>query len=61
MTAPLLTIDDVAQTLGISRWKAYELARVGALQVVRVGACIRVTRQALDAFIETGGTGHARD
>ena len=57
---PLLTIDEAAGLLRVSRSLAYQLARrylaTGAqgLPVIRVGSCLRVPRWALLELIHTG-------
>ena len=51
----LLTADEVASELRVSEWLVYEKLRRGDLKGVRVGRCVRVTRQALDDFIARGG------
>ena len=38
----LLTMDEVAVILGVSRGRAYELGRHGILPVVRLGRQVRV-------------------
>jgi excisionase family DNA binding protein len=48
----LLKMEDAAAVLGISRSKAYELAAAGRLETVRIGASRRVTREALERFVE---------
>lgn len=57
----LLTMEDVAQRLGVSLEHARELGRRGELATVRVGErYVRVRRAALDEFIarrEAAGTG----
>lgn len=51
----LLLMDEVADTLRVPKRRAYELARLGLLPVVRVGRQVRVAEPALDAWIEAGG------
>jgi excisionase family DNA binding protein len=42
---------EVAEALGISRAKAYELIAVGEIPSVRIGGCLRVPVEALRASI----------
>jgi excisionase family DNA binding protein len=51
---PLLTVDDLAEYLAVSRWQVYRLVQRG-LPVVRVGERLRFRREDVDAFIERGG------
>ncbi len=48
----LLTPTEAATALGIGRSKVYELMQSGQLQSVHIGACRRVSRDALAAFPE---------
>jgi excisionase family DNA binding protein len=48
----LLTPTEAASALGIGRSKVYELMQTGQLQSVHIGACRRVPRDALTAFLE---------
>ena len=48
----LLTAEDLAEALRISRYRAYELLRDGELPAVRVGRLVRVREDDLAAFIE---------
>lgn len=48
----LLTVEDVADVLGISRSKVYELISSGALPSVRIGRSRRVRVSDLDVFVE---------
>jgi excisionase family DNA binding protein len=50
----LLTVGEAATALRVSRSKAYELAAAGQLPgLLRVGRSLRVSRRALDAWIDT--------
>ena len=51
----LLTVDEVSDVLRVHRGRIYELARAGALPVVRLGRQIRVSGEALERWIEQGG------
>jgi excisionase family DNA binding protein len=49
--ARLLTVDQVAEMLQISRWSVYRLIWVNDLRSVQIGRCRRVPREALDAYL----------
>ena len=51
----LLTIKDVVNRLKISEYRAYELARQGALKSVRLGKSVRVRPSDLDEYIARQG------
>ena len=46
-----LTVDEVAQLLGISRTLAYQLVRKQVLPSIRLGRRIVVPRKALEDFL----------
>ena len=48
----LLNPTEAAAALGIGRSKVYELMQTGQLQSVHIGACRRVSTDALTAFFE---------
>lgn len=48
---PVLTVDETASMLRISRGSAYEGVRTGAIPAIRVGRTWRVPRHALLAFL----------
>jgi len=52
---PLLTANQVADLLAISRKRAYELASQGRLPAVRLGRQVRFRRRDVRALIEGGG------
>jgi len=52
----LLTTDQVAQILQISKVRVYEDARRGIIPSVRIGRLLRFSEEALDAWIARGGT-----
>ena len=52
-----MTIDEVAETLGISRALAYESARRGDLPVLKLGRRLLVPRQAFNRWMESPGRG----
>ena len=55
MTEQLYTIPQVAEVLGVSLARAYDLARRGWLPAVRIGRQVRVDPEALAAWIREGG------
>lgn len=48
----LLTVEEAARLLRISRGKAYALAASGELPTVRMGRSVRVRRDRLEAFLD---------
>jgi excisionase family DNA binding protein len=48
----LLTPEEAAQALGISRSKLYELLRAGALESIRIDRLRRIPIRALHQFVE---------
>ncbi|XID90463.1 helix-turn-helix domain-containing protein [Paenibacillaceae bacterium WGS1546] len=57
MEKMMFTLPEVAKILGITKERAYAVARSGLLPTVRIGRQIRVERQQLDRWIEKGGKG----
>lgn len=53
----LLTIQEVAQRLGVRVPRAYELVRLGMLPAVRIGRNVRVAEDRLEEWIRAGGQG----
>jgi excisionase family DNA binding protein len=53
----LLTVPEAAKRLSLGRATAYQLARCGALPVVRIGRAIRIPAKALEAWVESQTTG----
>jgi excisionase family DNA binding protein len=51
MTAVVLSVDDVAAALRISRWKVYDLIRSRELASFKIGNCRRITDAALHDYI----------
>lgn len=51
LDARLLTVDQVAELLQISRWTVYRLIWANDLHSVQIGRCRRVPREALDAYL----------
>ena len=48
----MLTPEEVASALGISRRKVYELMHTRSIDSVKIGKCRRIPRIALDRFVE---------
>ncbi len=61
----LLRITDVAQILDVPLARAYEMARLGIIPVVRLGRQLRVDPERLESWIAAGGQSlredHERD
>jgi excisionase family DNA binding protein len=53
----VMKVPEVAAVLRIGRNAAYELIQRGELQAVCIGRSVRVTRWALEAYLQ-GGDGH---
>ncbi|GGU92493.1 hypothetical protein GCM10010211_69120 [Streptomyces albospinus] len=51
MPTSLLTVDQVAGRLHVSRWTVYNLIRSRQLASLTVGRCRRITEAAVDAYI----------
>ncbi|HVF74081.1 MAG TPA: helix-turn-helix domain-containing protein [Acidimicrobiales bacterium] len=47
----LLKPEEAALLLGIGRTKLYELLAIGVIRSVQIGACRRVSRQALEEYV----------
>jgi len=52
----LMRIPEVAKILDVSVERAYELARTGAMPVVRLGRQLRVNSEQLAEWMKRGGT-----
>ena len=48
----LITVEEAARLLRISRGKAYGMAAAGELPVVKMGRSVRVRRDRLDAWLD---------
>lgn len=48
----ILTIDDLMVFLGIGKNSAYNLVRSGQIKSIRIGRQIRITREAVVAFVQ---------
>ena len=58
-TPHVLTVEEAAKVLGISRWLAYEQARTGELagvRVIRIGRRLLVPRAALERVLAGDST-----
>jgi excisionase family DNA binding protein len=55
-SAPLMSIRDLAEFLGVSQRTAWGLIAKGEVQRVRIGRAVRVTRESAEAFVARGGT-----
>ena len=53
---PLLRAEKVAELLGVSTFRIYEMARLGLLPAVRMGRQLRFDPDALRAWIAAGGS-----
>lgn len=53
--AVVLTVEEVAQLLRISRTSAYEGVRSGYIPAVRIGRSLRIPRSAIDAMLNVTG------
>lgn len=47
----VLRVEDLMSVLGVGRNTAYELVRSGQIESIRVGRQLRITKQALVAFM----------
>jgi len=52
----VLTPNEAARALRVSRSKLYQLARAGAIPSVRIGSSLRIPRRALEALVDCGAT-----
>jgi excisionase family DNA binding protein len=57
----LVTARVVADRLGVSTHRVYELVRTGQLPSVRLGRSVRIDPVALEGFIAGGGTTYDAD
>ncbi|RZD61792.1 excisionase [Streptomyces albidoflavus] len=51
MTTAVLTVDQVAERLGISRWKVHDLIRSRELASFKIGRCRRMSESAVHSYI----------
>ncbi len=51
MTTAVLTVDQVAERLGISRWKVHDLIRSREIVSFKIGRCRRISESAVHAYI----------
>jgi excisionase family DNA binding protein len=47
----LMTVQEIADELAISRWSVYRLIWDGHVQSVQLGRCRRIVRQSLDDYL----------
>jgi excisionase family DNA binding protein len=47
----LMTVQEAADELAISRWSVYRLIWDGRVQSVQLGRCRRIVRQSLDGYL----------
>jgi excisionase family DNA binding protein len=57
MSAELLTVEEVAQILRVTKQRAYELCRQDVLPHVRLGRQIRIHPDRLSEWLAHGGLG----
>jgi excisionase family DNA binding protein len=55
-----LTLEDVAELLGVNYQLIYRLVRSGELAAIRLGRVYRIERADLEAYLEANKTGTAR-
>lgn len=55
----LATIPEIADLLGVSTQRAYEMARRGLIPAVRMGRQVRVDMESLNEWIRNGGSSHS--
>jgi excisionase family DNA binding protein len=51
-TKLLLSVEEAADLLGVSRSTMYDLMRTRAITSVRIGRCRRISLEALRAYVE---------
>jgi excisionase family DNA binding protein len=49
----LLSVEEVAELLSISRAKGYQLVHQDGFPTIRIGSCIKIYREALIQWIES--------
>lgn len=47
------TVEEISEILGISRSAAYELVKKDEFKSVRIGATIRISKSAFDAWLDS--------
>lgn len=55
--AAVLTVDELAESLRISRGSAYELVHTGKVRSIRVGRATRIPAEAVESFLAGTDTG----
>lgn len=51
----LLRVEEVAEALGVTKSRVYDLVRAGLLPAVRLGRQIRIDEEALRDWVRKGG------
>ena len=54
-----LTVNEIAETLGMSTHRVYEVLRHGLMPAVRIGRQVRVEEQAFKEWVASGGQTYA--
>lgn len=52
----LISADELAQAIGVNRWRIYELVRQGQLPHVRLGLTVKFDPTKIAAWLHAGGT-----
>lgn len=55
-----LTVPEMAETLGLSTGRVYEVLRLGLIPSVRIGRQVRVEEQAFKDWVSQGGQAYAQ-
>lgn len=48
-----ITVDEMKNTLSISRNKAYEVANSGSLETVKIGRSLRISEESLNRWLDS--------
>jgi excisionase family DNA binding protein len=57
----LLTVNEVAATLRVSKMTVYRLIHAGQLEAIRIGQSLRLPRGAVETFLGEVGLSHVGD
>ena len=52
----LVDVEVVAESLGLSRWRVYQLAREGVIPSVRIGKSLKFDEDKIREWIANGGS-----